>query len=91
VAEIDLAGETVAVAENPVINNATYIIRESLTPGSWKDLLELPKATARQAGAIQVIHRDQGNHLKMILNRLQDLLNVRAYRAQAQPATSVED
>ena len=80
VAVFSIANETIAVAENPVYGNASYIIREALVPGTWQEILQLPKPLARQVGASQTVHRTQKDHVQKIRDRIQRLLTIKAYQ-----------
>jgi hypothetical protein len=56
VAVFDLYGKRFAVAESPLIKNATYVIDETHTPGSWIEMLALYKDQVRDLGGKQIIH-----------------------------------
>ena len=76
IVEMNLGGFTFAVAENALEGNATYLLREDLTAGTWQEVLELDKRTARSVGAERIIHRNESDHLTKILNALQDLFTL---------------
>jgi hypothetical protein len=73
VVTIDFQGDTYAVAESPVEGNATYVISEKECPGTWLEVLQLDKASARDIGARRVIHR-QGRTAPDHLSKIQDVL-----------------
>jgi hypothetical protein len=85
VAVIEHKEHRFAVAENPVEDNATYIVADHLVSDHWMDILALRKDEARNAGAKQLVHPSTENvatgaQLKRIMNALQDLLLVESVK-----------
>ncbi len=81
VAELDIYGQKIAVAESPVYGNATYIVVEKLAPGNWREVLALSKPDTLEVGAVRVIHRGrhaQRNHLPKIEDKIIDLMTIEA-------------
>jgi hypothetical protein len=56
VSVFELYGKRFAIAESPVIKNATYVIDETHSPGSWTEMLTLDKSQVRELGGKQIIH-----------------------------------
>lgn len=60
VAEIVVSSDdesrTIAIAESPVYANATYVVDESDSAGTWEEVLQLTKKEAREVGAHRLIH-----------------------------------
>lgn len=73
VVAINFKGNIYAVAESPVEGNATYVISEKDCPGTWLEVLQLDKATARELGARRIIHRT-GRATRDHLVKIQDVL-----------------
>lgn len=70
VAVIDFGGEIFAVAESPVFGNATYVVPEKQSAGTWLEVLELSKLEARDVGAHRVIHSKKGTHTDKIYDKI---------------------
>ncbi|MEX1052568.1 MAG: hypothetical protein WEC80_01850 [Patescibacteria group bacterium] len=65
----------IAIAETPTRDNATYIVREDISAGTWQEVLALCKAEAREVGAYRVIHeQDDTNHDQKLALAISDLL-----------------
>lgn len=73
VSERDEDGMRLAVADNPIVGNATYIVDEKNAAGTWHELLAMSKKDAVEYGAIRVVHNpeDEG-HDQMISTYLED-------------------
>ena len=76
VAEFDTPVAKVAVADNPVFGNATYILAEHLIPGTWQELLKLPRQAIRELGGIKKVHVDQSTHLAKVVKTTNQLLQL---------------
>lgn len=75
------AGErTIAVAENPVYGNATYLIDEQISLADWQELVALDKKTVRELGGMRFVHRDEhdkngiSQHYGRVFDRLVSLV-----------------
>lgn len=66
-------GHEVAIAEHPIIGNATYLIAPDLADGSWQDITKENRYAARVFGARQVIHPTEKAHKDRIVYALDDL------------------
>lgn len=75
VGEFDFNGIKIAVAENPVYGNGTYIVREDMTPGTWQEVFALTRKDARYCGATRLYHTDRRNHVDRIIDRVTALLS----------------
>jgi hypothetical protein len=62
VAVIEIDGSRYAVADSPVLGNATYVVSERHAPGSWLEMLELSKEEIRELGARRIIHSKTAPH-----------------------------
>lgn len=78
VAEFNIHGHNFAVAECPEIGNATYVVDEALSAGTWPELMGLSKADARHLGARRIIHPKEEGHLNKIIRTINGMLLVRA-------------
>jgi len=76
VAEINVYGRKFAVAECPEVGNATYIVDEASSAGSWQEMMRLSKAEARSLGARRIIHPQEARHLAKIIDTIQSLATV---------------
>ncbi len=56
VAIFSIDGDMYAVAETPVIDNATAVVAEKHCAGTWLEVLELDKPDAWEAGAVKIVH-----------------------------------
>jgi hypothetical protein len=78
VAEFTVHGHGFAVAECPEIGNATYVVNENISAGTWEELMMLSKADARSLGARRIIHPKEEGHLNKIIRTVNSLLVVKA-------------
>ncbi len=80
VAVIEMGGDIFAIADSPIFGNATYVVAEKLTPGTWLEVLELSKTDARSVGAHKIIHskkpNDTESHVDKVINKVFDLHTV---------------
>ncbi len=71
---------TIAVAENPLFGNATYVIDEGISLASWEEVASLEKREAREMGGIRFVHSDEftpngiDRHYQRVLDRLVTLI-----------------
>jgi len=56
VSVFEFNGRTFAVAETPETRNATYVIDEAHSAGTWREMLTLDKRQVRELGGKQMIH-----------------------------------
>lgn len=56
VSVIEVYGRRFAIAETPESRNATYIVDEFKSPGTWIEMLQLDKRQLREVGGKQMIH-----------------------------------
>jgi len=66
------------IAECPQYRNSTYLVREDLTPGTRKEVLELRKPQARGVGAVRVNHTDPPRQREKVVDRVQSLASIAA-------------
>ncbi|HKR81708.1 MAG TPA: hypothetical protein VJR27_01775 [Candidatus Saccharimonadales bacterium] len=80
---IQLGGETYAIAESPVFGNATYVIAEKHAAGSWLEVLELSKSTAREVGAHKIVHAKKGKSSLKHIDKIYDkILSLHLMKAE---------
>jgi hypothetical protein len=68
-------GDTVAVAETPISENATYVVAEGKAAGSWLEVLTLRRDDARQVGAARKYHTKSAPHGERHLQKIRDLID----------------
>lgn len=80
VAVIELDGDTFAIAESPVFGNATYVVSERHSAGTWLEVMELTKSDAQTVGAYRVVHPQNGKqrashvrHIDKLYDKIIDL------------------